>query len=107
MYIYISAPRKKNLHLKTLTVTSKWRYYRIRFKYTKTAVPLSNTGVSLSHKCWGFFWDADIYVIRERRKKQVNMLCLEIPVCVQHKLMYGVVLREDLTHHNVEILYLY
>ena len=34
------------------------------------------------------------------------MLCLEILGCVQHKLMYGVVLREDLTHHNVEMLYL-
>ena len=34
------------------------------------------------------------------------MLCLEILGCVQHKLMYGVVLREDLAHHNVEILYL-
>ena len=47
-----------------------------------------------------------IYIRYKREKKEVNMLCLEIPGCVQHKLMYGVVLREDLTHHNVEMLYL-
>ena len=33
------------------------------------------------------------------------MLCLEIPGCVQHKLMYGVVLRKDLTHHNAEMIH--
>ena len=30
-----------------------------------------------------------IHVIREKR--EVFLLCLEIPGCVQHKLMYGVV----------------
>ena len=52
-----------------------------------------------------------IYVIREKR--EVFMLCLEIPGCVQHKIMYGVALwrdrshymdHMDRTHHNVEML---
>ena len=42
------------------------------------------------------------------------MLCLEIPGCVQHKIMYGVALwrdrshymdHMDRTHHNVEMLF--
>ena len=47
-----------------------------------------------------------LYIWSTQKNKKTKMLCLEIPGCVQHKLMYGVVLREDLTHHNVEMLYL-
>ena len=31
--------------------------------------------------------------------KQNKKLCLEIPGCVQHKVMYGVALRGDWSHH--------